>query len=127
MNVSLKGTECLQKSFDGIFILSDKAAFMRETVLCVQPLPGKLMFLPPQKRLLLAENKLTFSKCPSPATFVFVVAHSFFSVFCSRYNFIFFILAEALSYSNQNKQRMNKERGTFYVRTPAPASAASHA
>uniref|UniRef100_A0A673M014 Arf-GAP with GTPase, ANK repeat and PH domain-containing protein 1-like n=1 Tax=Sinocyclocheilus rhinocerous TaxID=307959 RepID=A0A673M014_9TELE len=28
MNVSLKGIDCLQKSFDGIFILSDKVAFM---------------------------------------------------------------------------------------------------
>ncbi len=28
MNVSLKGTNCLQNSFDGIFILSDKVAFM---------------------------------------------------------------------------------------------------
>ncbi len=28
MNVSLKGTDCLQNSFDGIFILSDKVAFM---------------------------------------------------------------------------------------------------
>ncbi len=28
MNVSLKGTDCLQNSFDGILILSDKVAFM---------------------------------------------------------------------------------------------------
>ncbi len=28
MSVSLKGTDCLQNSFDGIFILSDKVAFM---------------------------------------------------------------------------------------------------
>ncbi len=28
MNVSLKGTDCLQNSFDGIFILSDKVAFL---------------------------------------------------------------------------------------------------
>ncbi len=26
MNISLKGTDCLQNSFDGIFILSDKVA-----------------------------------------------------------------------------------------------------
>ncbi len=40
MNVSLKGTDCLQNSFDGIFILSDKVAFMSE-LLRLQPLPGK--------------------------------------------------------------------------------------
>ncbi len=28
MSVSLKGTDCLQNSFDGIFILSDKVVFM---------------------------------------------------------------------------------------------------
>ncbi len=28
MNVSLKGTDRLQNSFDGVFILSDKVAFM---------------------------------------------------------------------------------------------------
>ncbi len=28
MNVSLKGTDCLQNCFDDIFILSDKVAFM---------------------------------------------------------------------------------------------------
>ncbi len=28
MSVSLKATDCLQNSFDGIFILSDKVAFM---------------------------------------------------------------------------------------------------
>ncbi len=28
MNVSLKGTDCLQNSFDGIFILPDKVEFM---------------------------------------------------------------------------------------------------
>ena len=28
MNVSLKGTDCFQKSFDGILILSDKEAFV---------------------------------------------------------------------------------------------------
>ncbi len=33
MNVSLRGTDCLQKSFDDIFILSDKVAFMRGAAL----------------------------------------------------------------------------------------------
>ncbi len=28
MNASLKGTDCLQNSFDGILILSDEVAFM---------------------------------------------------------------------------------------------------
>ncbi len=28
MNVSVKGTDCLQNSFDGTFILSDKVEFM---------------------------------------------------------------------------------------------------
>ncbi len=78
MNLSLKGTDCPQKSFDGIFILSDKAAFIRGALLCVQPLPGKPPFLLLQKRLLLAENEFAFSISPSPATCVFVIAHFFF-------------------------------------------------
>ena len=35
MNVSLKGTDCFQKSFDGIFILSDKEAFISAAPLII--------------------------------------------------------------------------------------------
>ncbi len=45
MNVSLKGTDCLQNSFDGIFILSDKLRSWAE-LLRLQPLPGKQLVLP---------------------------------------------------------------------------------
>ncbi len=35
MNAFLKGSDCLQKTFDGIFILSDKVAFMSRELLFV--------------------------------------------------------------------------------------------
>ncbi len=45
--------------------MSDKAVFVRGALLCLQPLPGKPLFLPLQKRLLLAENEFAFSRSPS--------------------------------------------------------------
>ncbi len=50
----------LQKSFDVIFILSDKVVFMSSVLLCVQLLPGKPLFLPLQKCILLEENEPVF-------------------------------------------------------------------
>ncbi len=41
-NEPLKGTDFLQKSFDGIFILPDKLSFMSRALLCLQPLPEKI-------------------------------------------------------------------------------------
>ncbi len=38
-----------------------KAAFVSAVLLCVQPLPGKQLFLPLQKRHLVAKNELAFS------------------------------------------------------------------
>ncbi len=40
MNEPLKGTDCLQKSFDGIFILPDKVSFMSWALLCLQRYRG---------------------------------------------------------------------------------------
>ncbi len=42
-------------------VIPDKSAFMSSVLLCVQPLPGKPLFLTLQKHLLLAENELAFS------------------------------------------------------------------
>ncbi len=98
MNVSLKETDCLQKSFDGVFILSGKVAFTSTALLCLQPLPGKPLFLPLRKRLLLAENEFAFSIIsPSPATCLFLLLLTLFFCFLQQLwaLFIFFILAEA--------------------------------
>ncbi len=82
MSVFLKGTDCLQNSFDGIFILSDKVAFMRE-LLRLQPLLRKPLVLPLSKRLLLAENQIAFSIITPSQQHVLLVAQ-FFCVFCSN-------------------------------------------
>ncbi len=44
LNEPLKGTDCLQKSFNGIFMLPDKVLFMSRALLCLQPLPGKPLY-----------------------------------------------------------------------------------
>ncbi len=46
-------------------VMPDKAAFVSSALLCLQSLPGKPLFLPLQKHLLLAENELAFSISPS--------------------------------------------------------------
>ncbi len=58
---SLKGTDRLEKRFDGIIIISDEVAFMSAALLCVQPLAGKALFRLLLQRLLLAEDQLAFS------------------------------------------------------------------
>ncbi len=57
MNEPLKGTDCLQKSFDDILILPEKVSFMSRAPLCLQT----AIFLTFQNHLLLAENGSAFS------------------------------------------------------------------
>ncbi len=66
-----KGTDYLQKSLDGIFILPDKVSFMSWALLCLHPLPGKPLatFLMFQKHLLLAENECAFTIIQSAVLF----------------------------------------------------------
>ncbi len=58
MNEPLKGTDCIQKSFNGIFMLPDKLSFMSWALLCLQPLPGEPLYFWRSK--LLAENECIF-------------------------------------------------------------------
>ncbi len=46
-------------------VMSDKAAFLSSVLLCVQPLPGKLLFLPLLKQHLVAKNEFAFSFRPT--------------------------------------------------------------
>ncbi len=96
MNVSLKGTNCLQKCFDGIFILSDCS--MSAALLCVQPLPGKPLFLPLQKHLLLAENDFAFSVNLSPAT-CFCCCSLLFSLLSSNSEHVSYSLSSLKHFS----------------------------
>ncbi len=45
-------------------VMSDKAAFLSSVLLCVQPLLGKLLFLPLLKQHLVAKNEFAFSFRP---------------------------------------------------------------
>ncbi len=58
MNEPSKGTDCLQKSFDGIFILSDKVELSADLFTAVTG--ETAIFLMFQKHLLLAENECAF-------------------------------------------------------------------
>ncbi len=78
-------TNCLQKSVNVIFIWSDKVVFMSRA-LCVQPLPGKPMFLLIQKHLLLAEWICIFNKPVSGNITFFCFLQQLWALF------IFFIL-----------------------------------
>ncbi len=100
VNGSLKGTDSLEKRFDGIFILSDKVAFVSAVLLCVQLLPWKPLFQPLQKRLLLAENQFAFSISPSSNTFLLLLTLFFFFLQQLSALFTFFILADALLFQS---------------------------
>ncbi len=41
--------------------MPDKVAFVSAALIWLQPLPGKQLYLPLQKHLLLAENEFTFA------------------------------------------------------------------
>ncbi len=62
MNDPLKGTNCLQKSLDGISILPDKVSVYELSAALFTAVTGETaIFLMFQKRLLLAENECAFS------------------------------------------------------------------
>ncbi len=91
MSVFLKGTDC-RNSFDGIFILSDKVAFMSE-LLRLQPLPGKTLVLPLSSASTGRQSDCISIISPSPATCS--SCYSFFIFFLqqltwSQYNVFFF-------------------------------------
>ncbi len=48
------------------WLISFKTVFVSAVLLCVQPLPGKQLFLPLQKRDLVAKNEFAFSFRPTP-------------------------------------------------------------
>ncbi len=62
MNEPLKGTNCLQKSFDGIFILPDLSIIYELSAALFTAVIGETaIFLTFQKHLLLAENECALS------------------------------------------------------------------
>ncbi len=83
MVVSLKGTDCLQKSFDSILIVSDKAAFMSAaalfTVITVETAVSAALTAPPAGR----ESDCIFNHEPSPATLQRLLL-TLLTVFCSN-------------------------------------------
>ncbi len=62
MNEPLKGTDCIQKRFDGILILPDKLSSIYElsTALFAAVTGETAIFLTFQRHLLLAENECAF-------------------------------------------------------------------
>ncbi len=61
INEHLKWTDCLQKCFDGIFILPDKVSFELSTALFSAVTRATAIFMTFQKYLLLAENAILFN------------------------------------------------------------------
>ncbi len=94
MNVSLKGTDCLQKRFDDIFILSDKVAFMSGAALFTavtgETACSTALKAPPAGR----ESVCIFNNKPVSSNMLLLLLN-----FCFlqqlRALFILFILAEA--------------------------------